>query len=214
MAAVEQMSMHWLQPGCRDRLCAQIDGLYAKYFGFSNSPVIVGDFHRRRGLRDGIGAGGEITLRRLVHGEVWRALEIEHEIEAFAARDVAPREVDRGRRAAGGDACAMRLAAIEVDLEREIDRLLGTRVHALVAARAKVEVDRIFLRPGDIERAEPAGDLADAARVHRKVAFRGKLGAAARPVTRTVTPRWADSDLAQCSAASAGPTISRRPSER
>ena len=41
MAAVEQMSMHWLQPGCRDLLCAQIDGLYAKYFGFSKSPVIV-----------------------------------------------------------------------------------------------------------------------------------------------------------------------------
>jgi len=41
MAAVEQMSMHWLQPGWRDLLCAQIDGLYAKYFGFSNSPVIV-----------------------------------------------------------------------------------------------------------------------------------------------------------------------------
>ncbi len=41
MAAVEQTSMHWLQPVLRDRLCAQMDALYAKYFGFSNSPTIA-----------------------------------------------------------------------------------------------------------------------------------------------------------------------------
>ncbi len=71
----------------------------------------------------------------------------------------------------------MRLAALEVDLVGEVDRLLGTGVHARVAARAEVEVDRILLRPGDVERAEPAGDLRDASRVHRKVARGRKLGA-------------------------------------
>ena len=40
MAAVEQTSRQRLQPGFCERLCAQIEALYAKYFGFSNSPVI------------------------------------------------------------------------------------------------------------------------------------------------------------------------------
>ena len=31
--------MHCVHPGFCERLCAQIDGLYAKYFGFSNSPT-------------------------------------------------------------------------------------------------------------------------------------------------------------------------------
>ena len=126
-------------------------------------------------MRQGVGAGREITLRRLVHGEGWRSLEVENEIEALAPGDFAPREVDRGRRAARGDAFAVCLAALAVDLIGEIDRILGTRVHARIAARAKIEIDRIFLRPADIERAEPAGNRADAARVDRKIAFRRKL---------------------------------------
>jgi len=34
-------SMQRSHPCLRDRLCAQIDALYAKYFGFSNSPTIA-----------------------------------------------------------------------------------------------------------------------------------------------------------------------------
>jgi len=129
-------------------------------------------------LRHGVGAGREIALRRLVHGERRRLLEVEDEIEALAAVEVSSREVDRCRGAAGGDAFAMRLAASEVDLVGEIDRLLRTRVHARIAARTKIEVDRILLRPRDIERAEPAGNRGDAPRVDRKVALRRKLRAA------------------------------------
>ena len=39
MAAAEQMSMHCVQPVLCERLCAQIDALYSKNLGFSNSPV-------------------------------------------------------------------------------------------------------------------------------------------------------------------------------
>jgi hypothetical protein len=41
IACVEHTSMHAVQPTLRERACAQIDALYAKYFGFLNSPVIV-----------------------------------------------------------------------------------------------------------------------------------------------------------------------------
>ena len=33
--------MHAVHPTLRERACAQIDALYAKYFGFTNSPVSV-----------------------------------------------------------------------------------------------------------------------------------------------------------------------------
>ena len=39
--AVEQTSMHCVQPTFCERAWAQIEALYAKYFGFSNSPTIA-----------------------------------------------------------------------------------------------------------------------------------------------------------------------------
>ena len=50
----------------------------------------------------------------------------------------------------------MRLALVEIDLVGEVDRVFGADREARIAARAKIEVDRIFLRPFDLEGAEPA----------------------------------------------------------
>jgi hypothetical protein len=41
IACVEHTSMHCVQPTFCERACAQTDALYAKYFGFSNEPVIA-----------------------------------------------------------------------------------------------------------------------------------------------------------------------------
>jgi len=53
-------------------------------------------------------------------------------------------EIDGPDDTTRGYACAMVLAPIQIDLEIPADRVLGTRVHAGIAARAKVEVDRIL----------------------------------------------------------------------
>ena len=117
--------------------------------------------HRQR-LRDRIGARREISLRRLVHRQLRRPLQIEHEVEPLRARPVLPVEVDRGGRAAGGNALAVRLAALDVHLIAPVDRLLRTGLDARIAARAEIEVDRVVLGPADVERAEPAGEFRDA----------------------------------------------------
>jgi hypothetical protein len=75
----------------------------------------------------------------------------------------------------------MVLAAIEVDLVALVDRVLGTGAQARVAARAKVEVDRIFLRPGDLECAEPSLERRDLAGVDRIRALGRQRGAARAP---------------------------------
>src|SRR6266404_3205998 len=118
---------------------------------------------QRVGLGTGILAGVPVTLRRLMHGEVRHAVEIEHEIEVLAARLRGTLEIDGADRAAGHHALAMILAAIEVDLIAPVDGVLGTDLDAGVAARANIEIDRVFLAPRDIEGPEPAAYRFDAA---------------------------------------------------
>src|SRR2546421_10785449 len=64
----------------------------------------------RVGLGTGIRAGVPVTLRRLMHGEVRHAVEIEHAIEVLAARLRSTLEIDGADRAAGHHALAMILA--------------------------------------------------------------------------------------------------------
>ena len=79
-------------------------------------------------LRERIRAGREIALRRLVLREPSLRLQVEHRVEARAARRVAAVEVDRAHGAARRDARAMILAAIEIDLEiPRRSRAPGTR---------------------------------------------------------------------------------------
>ncbi len=113
----------------------------------------------RGGLRllERIGARREIALRRLMLREPARRRQIQHGIEAPGARRIPASEIDGADGAARGDARAMILAAVEVDLEVPADRVLGTGDDAGVAARAQVEIDRVVLRPLGVERAEPAG---------------------------------------------------------
>src|SRR6266566_3667304 len=87
----------------------------------------------------GIRAGVPISLRRLMHGEVRRAVEIEHEIEVLAARLRGTLEIDGADRAAGHHALAMILAAIEIDLIAPVDGVFGADLDAGVAARANIE---------------------------------------------------------------------------
>jgi hypothetical protein len=125
--------------------------------GFSNSPTApqhVDDHFRLRGR---VGARMPVALRRLVHRERGLALQIEHEVERFLARRLrcSAVEVDRADGAAGDHALAVIAAEVEVDLVAGVDRLLGAGAQAGVAARAEVQIDRIFLHPLRAELAQP-----------------------------------------------------------
>src|SRR4029450_7341347 len=52
-----------------------------------------------------------------------------------------------------------------------VDRLFGADLDARLATGAKVEIDRIFLRPGDVERAEPTLERRQPSRIDRKRAL-------------------------------------------
>src|SRR5260221_13392771 len=109
----------------------------------------------------------EIALRQLVHPQDGLARQIEHHVELLAARLIGAREVDRADRAAGVDAFAVRLAFVEVDLVVVADRAFRAGAHAGVAARAHLEVDRVFLLPLEVERAQPPFELRHAPGPHR-----------------------------------------------
>src|SRR5574340_439094 len=126
---------------------------------------------RRLRLRERIGAGGEVPLRGLVLTEPRRRGEVENEIEVPVPGLVATIEIDRSDVAAGGHAGAMLAAAVEVDLERAPDRVLGARAHARPAARAEVEIDRVLLLPPGLERPEPARERGELPGKHRIAAL-------------------------------------------
>ena len=65
-----------------------------------------------------------------------------------------PVEVDRANRSAGFHTGAMRLAAREIDLVGEVDRILWTGLDARVAASTDLKIDRIDLLPLDFELAQ------------------------------------------------------------
>src|SRR5690606_24780644 len=93
--------------------------------------------HRERLLegvapRRGVAVGEFDTLEQRLGGEV------EHEVEALAARHVGAREVDRADLATGGDAGAVAAARVRIDLQIPTDRALGAGLHAGVAAHAKI----------------------------------------------------------------------------
>ena len=134
-------------------------------------------FRRGERLRERIGPGREVALRQVGHAQQRLRREIEHQVEAFLARAFRAREIDGADLAAGRHALAMGLAFPEVDLVAEVDRVLGADVDALVAARAHVEVDRVFLQPLDFEGAEPARDAQRLPGPHREAALSGKLAA-------------------------------------
>src|SRR5258708_36670413 len=98
----------------------------------------------------------EIALRQLVQPDVRLAREVEPHVRCLAARHIGSREVDCTYRAAGGDALAVRLALVEIDLVVVPDRVFGTGAHAGVAARADLQVDRVFLPPFGLRRTQPA----------------------------------------------------------
>ena len=68
-------------------------------------------------------------------------------------------------------------AAVEIDLIAPVDRFLRTDFDAGVAARAHIEVDRIFLRPDGLECAEPSREALELARVDRVSALRRQFAA-------------------------------------
>src|SRR5204863_5571412 len=68
------------------------------------------DLLRRERLLERIVAGCEIALGRQLAADQRLARQIEDNVEAFLARNVGAREIDGADRAAGLDACTMRLA--------------------------------------------------------------------------------------------------------
>ena len=110
-------------------------------------------------------------------GSTARAADRERDRTARCAQCPARAKVDRAGRTAGGDASTMRLAPVEVDLVAPVDRAFRAHLDARVAARAEIEVDRIVLRPADVERAQPSVEFRDLARVDRIGALRRQFGA-------------------------------------
>ena len=139
------------------------------------------DFRHRGRLRRRIGTGSPIALGRLVHAKNGLSAEIQHEVEVFGPRAVAPVEIDRLHGAAGDDALAVVAAAVEVDLVAPVDGVLGTGLDAGVAACAHVEIDRVLLRPTCLERAQPAAQRIEPAAVDWVVALRRQFGARGAP---------------------------------
>src|SRR5207244_7458958 len=97
------------------------------------------------------------------------AREIQHQVEALAAHGIGAREVDGADLAAGGHAIAVRLALGKIDLVAVIDGAFGAGANTRVAARADLEVDRVFLPPFDLEGAEPARERAHLSRPEREL---------------------------------------------
>src|SRR5690606_2712845 len=88
-----------------------------------------------------VAARVQVTLRQLVGAERGLAAQVEDQVVAAATRRVEAREVDRADLAAGAHALAMRLAALEVDLQGLADRAFRTGGLAGAAAHAGLEVD-------------------------------------------------------------------------
>ena len=118
---------------------------------------------RGQRLLQRIPARREISLRRLFRADVRRVVKIEDEVETVLARRLTAAEVDRLHRAAGADAFAVAFAFLQVNLETEIDGLLGAGIDAGTAAGAGFEVDGVALRPLDRKGAEITGQRADPA---------------------------------------------------
>ena len=121
-----------------------------------------------------------VTLWWLMHAQTRLALEVEHEIEALAASDVATLEIDGADAAARDDALTMIPATVEIDLVAPVDRMFRAGAYARAAARAGVEIDRIRLGPGDAERPQPSFDAIHRAGIDRVVPDRRQP----RPSTR------------------------------
>ena len=126
---------------------------------------------RGRRLRQRIGARREIALRRLVLAQHRPRRQIEHQVKAFAAHGCHAREIDRTHIATGAHAGTMRGTLVEVDLVREIDRLLRASLDTGIAARTRFEIDRIGLMPLHLERTEPTRDRCSGTGDHREIAL-------------------------------------------
>ena len=133
---------------------------------------------RRLRLLERVPAGGQITLRRLVHSEQRCRPEIEHQVKTFIAAHLAALEIDRPDFPARPDTLAVRLAFLQIDLIAVVDRMLGARSDARVAAGAGIEIDRIDLVPDNLERAEITGELVHLPAEHRVTAFGRQLAPA------------------------------------
>src|SRR5690606_32683279 len=119
-------------------------------------------------------------------------------------------KIDRASGHTGFDTIAMTGAAAEVDLVVQADGLLRTGGDTGVAACAQVKVDRIRLRPGQCEVAEPAvqGLQFPPRTGWRRVCWRPCWPG---PRTKRVGSMTSFSRLATRSASSACPMISTRP---
>ena len=164
--------MHWLQPGWRERLCAQSERLEIEKPRLLEFASQRRDFDRSFRLRGHIRAGREIALRRLVELDPWRGVKVEDNVEAFAAPRVLTVEIDRACRTARGDAAAMVAATLEIDLVTPVDGAFRTGVYAGVATRTQVKIDRIRLRPFHVECAKPSGERRNLPRIHGIVTLR------------------------------------------
>src|SRR5205823_7347708 len=83
-----------------------------------------GDLGDGERLRGDVRTRSPIALRRLMHPEGGCRVEIEHEIETLDAARVTAVEIDSADRPARDDALPVIAAAIEIDLEAPVDRLL------------------------------------------------------------------------------------------
>ncbi len=136
--------------------------------------------HRRLRLLQRVSARREIAEGLFGHAQQWLRGQVEHQIELLGTRRRGAAKVDRTDRAAGFHAGTVRLAAREVDLVGEIDRLLRARPDAGVAAGAGLQINRVDLIPLDFELAQVALNRARQPRPNRVATGRRQFGAAGR----------------------------------
>ena len=122
--------------------------------------------HRER-LLEGVAPRRGVAVGQLDALEERLGGQVEHEVEALAACRVGTREVDRADLSTGSDAGAVAATGIHIDLQIPADRALGAGLHAGVAAHAQLEVDRVVLRPFEIEGAQVTRKRQRLARPHR-----------------------------------------------
>ncbi len=110
--------------------------------------------HGRLRLLQRIGARRQVAERLFGHSHQRLRGQVEHQVELLGARRRGAAKVDRTDRSTGLHARPVRLAAREIHLVRQVDRLLRTRPDAGVAAGAGLEIDRVDLLPLDLELAQ------------------------------------------------------------
>ena len=116
----------------------------------------------------------QIALRFGVLAEGRCAAQIQHQVKGVGVALRRAVEVDGTGHLAHLDAGAVVLASSQVNLVVQANGILGAGRQAGVAAGAQVQVNRVGLLPGQLKRAQPAGQALNLAAQHQITTLLGR----------------------------------------